>query len=128
MKKIIVTGRVGKDPEKRTTNGGSTFASFSLAVSSGTKANPKTDWLDVSVSSEKMVEVVMNYVKKGSQLLIEGSPAVNAYINKENKAVGNLIIYANTIEFIGGKKEENTEGGGGTNTAGKPLQSDHVPF
>lgn len=139
MKKIIVTGNVGRDPEQRTTTTGDSFVVFSLAVSSGTKAKPKTDWLKISCSSEHLINLAMQYIKKGSKLLIEGTPSVNAYINKENKAVGTLRVLANTIEFIGGKKEDDTsEGSDGSESStygermggdGEPvLTSDDVPF
>jgi single-strand DNA-binding protein len=104
MKKIIVTGNVGRDPELRADQNGNQFATFSVGVSVGTKQNPKTDWVDVSCNG-KLADVARNYVKKGSKLLIEGFPTVNAYINKENKAVGTLRINANNFEFIGGRPD-----------------------
>lgn len=139
MKKIIVTGNVGRDPEQRTTPSGDSFVVFSLAVSSGTKANPKTDWLEISCGG-KTAEVVQSYVRKGTKLLIEGTPSVNAYINKENKAVATLRVYANTIEFIGSREKSEDVGDtyvnvadmeekhSGFNAPGPVLQSDDVPF
>lgn len=104
MKKIIVTGNVGRDPELRADQNGNQFATFSLGVSVGTKQNPKTDWVDVSCNG-KLADVARNYIKKGSKLLVEGFPSVNAYINKENKPVGTLRINANNFEFIGSRQE-----------------------
>lgn len=145
MKKIIVTGNVGRDPEQRTLPSGESFVVFSLAVSSGTKANPKTDWLEISCNG-KTADVVQNYVRKGSKLLIEGTPGVNAYINKENKAVGTLRVYANTIEFIGSREKSedvggdtyvdvasmeanhNTQQNSGFNAPGPVLAADDIPF
>ncbi len=141
MKKIIVTGNVGRDPEQRTSSTGESFVTFSLAVSVGTKNAPKTDWLEISCGG-KTAEVVQNYVRKGTKLLIEGSPTATAYINKENKPVASLRVYANTIEFIGSREKSEDLGDtyvnvsemeaqhspAGFNAPGPVLQSDEVPF
>lgn len=148
MKKIIVTGNVGRDPEQRTLPSGESFVVFSLAVSSGTKANPKTDWLEISCNG-KTAEVVQTYVRKGTKLLVEGTPSANAYINKEGKPVATLRVSANNIEFIGSKERSEEAGApdhGGYddapaydtpaakapqsafNAPGPSLQSDDVPF
>ncbi len=108
MKKIIVTGNVGRDPEMRADQNGNQFATFSVGVSVGTKQNPKTDWVDVSCNG-KLADVARNYIKKGAKLLIEGFPSVNAYINKENKAVGVIRINASNFEFIGSRQEGDTD-------------------
>jgi single-stranded DNA-binding protein len=85
---------------------GGQFASFSVGVSVGTKQNPKTDWVDVTCNG-KLSDLARNYIKKGSKILVEGFPSVNAYVNRENKPVGTLRVYANNIEFLG-KREDST--------------------
>ena len=149
MKKIIVTGNVGKDPETRYAPSGESFVTFSLAVASGTKANPRTDWLEVSCNG-RTAEVAQNYVRKGTKLLVEGTPNAAAYINKEGKPVATLRVSASTIEFIGSKdKSEDSSDGGydapnyesdshaqpatkpapsGFNAPGPSLQADDIPF
>lgn len=136
MKKIFVTGHVGRDPETRYAPNGESFVTFSLAVSSGTKANPRTDWMEISCNG-KLAEVVQTYVRKGSKLLIEGTPSVNAYVSKEGKPVGTLRVAAGTIEFIG-SKEKDDDATTGDNTPATPnaafnapgvnLQPDDIPF
>ena len=107
MKKIIVTGNVGRDPEMRADQTGGQFATFSIGVSVGTKQNPKTDWVDISCNG-KLADIARNYIKKGTKLLVEGFPSVGAYINKENKAVGTLRIYANNIELLSKREDAQT--------------------
>lgn len=104
MKKIIVTGNVGRDPEVRMDQNGNQFVTFSIGVSVGTKQNPKTDWVDISCNG-RLADVAKNFVKKGSKLLVEGFPSVNAYINRDNKAVGTLRINASNFEFIGSRQD-----------------------
>ncbi|MCC2644247.1 MAG: hypothetical protein K0R49_525 [Burkholderiales bacterium] len=108
MKKIIITGNVGRDPEMRADQTGGQFASFSVGVSVGTKQNPKTDWVDVTCNG-KLSDLARNYIKKGSKILVEGFPSVNAYLNRENKPVGTLRIYANNIEFLGKREDSETD-------------------
>jgi single-strand DNA-binding protein len=97
MKKIIITGNVGRDPEIRNTKTGEQFVSFSVAVSVGTKDNPKTDWCDISVYGRQM-EYVRSYVKRGARVMIEGFPTVDAYIGKDGQAKSSLRIFCNNIE------------------------------
>ena len=148
MKKIFVTGNVGRDPEPRYAPSGESFVTFSLAVTTGPKNNQKTDWLEISCNG-KTAEVVQTYVRKGTKLLVEGTPSANAYINKEGKLVATLRVSANNIEFIGSKERSEEAGApdhGGYddapaydtpaakapqsafNAPGPSLQSDDVPF
>lgn len=150
MKKIIVTGNVGRDPESRYDASGSMFVTFSLAVNTGSKANQKTDWLEISCNG-KTAELVQTYVRKGKKLLIEGTPAASAYINKEGNAVATLRVYANNVEFLSAERGEETgmdnsyehapgnepagfnapgaqEKPSGFNAPGPSLKSDDIPF
>lgn len=148
MKKIFVTGNVGRDPESRYAPSGESFVTFSLAVTTGPKDNQKTDWLEISCNG-RTAETVQKWVRKGSKLLVEGTPSANAYINKEGKAVASLRVSANSIEFIGSKERSEEAGGSdhgyenapnydapdsdnkpqsGFNAPGPSLQSDDIPF
>ena len=128
MKKIFVSGNVGKDPETRHLANGGSFVTFSLAVKSGTKDNPKTDWVEINCNN-KLAEIAQQYVKKGTKLLVEGTPNANAYIDKEGKAVAKLVVYANNLELMGGgEKEHSTEFNAPSPTLQTTLQSDAIPF
>ena len=132
MKKIIVTGNLGRDPEKRTDPSGNQFATFSVGVAVGNKENPKTDWVDVSCNG-KLSELAGTYLTKGAKVLVTGFPSVNAYVNKENKAVGVLRIYADSIEFLSAKGDSvqnNNELGGEIPTIHETnkVEVDNIPF
>ncbi len=149
MKKIIVTGNVGRDPESRYDASGAMFVTFSLAVNTGSKANQKTDWLEISCNG-KTAELVQTYVRKGKKLLIEGTPAASAYINKEGNAVATLRVYANNVEFLSNERGDDAgmdnnyesassepagfnapgvqEKSSGFNAPGPSLKSDDIPF
>lgn len=152
MKKIFVTGNVGRDPESRYAPSGESFITFSLAVTTGPRDNQKTDWLEISCNG-RTAENVQKYVRKGTKLLVEGTPSANAYINKEGKAVATLRVSASNIEFIGSRErtEEASHDGSSYdapydsapaydnppaskpqtsafNAPGPSLQADDVPF
>ena len=79
VNKVILVGNVGKDPEIRSTQQGKEIANLTIATSESWKdknsgeRKEKTDWHTVVVFNEGLVNVVKNYVKKGSKLYIEGA-------------------------------------------------------
>ncbi|MBP9742101.1 MAG: single-stranded DNA-binding protein [Burkholderiales bacterium] len=125
MKRLIITGNVGQDPELRLDNSGTQFTTFSVAVAVGTKQNPKTDWVDISCNG-KLAEIAYTYAKKGTKVLIDGYPTVNAYINKDNIPIGTLKLYANSLELLkfpnGDKIEEHSVAGA------LELNTHDIPF
>jgi single-strand DNA-binding protein len=76
VNKVILLGRVGKDPEVKQFENGS-LANFTIATDdsykdkSGQKVE-RTDWHNIVVGSSGLVEVVSKYVKKGDLLYVEG--------------------------------------------------------
>lgn len=78
VNKAILIGRVGQDPEIRSTQQGKEIASFSLATSeswrdkSTGEKREATEWHRIVCFSEGLVKVIKNYVKKGSKLYIVG--------------------------------------------------------
>ncbi|MEY3196764.1 MAG: hypothetical protein RLZZ59_130 [Pseudomonadota bacterium] len=79
LNKVTLIGNLGKDPEIRTTGEGKEIASFSLATSESWKdratgeRKERTEWHRIVVFSEGLVNVIKNYVQKGSKLYVSGS-------------------------------------------------------
>jgi len=71
VNKVILVGRAGKDPEARSTSKGETVANISLATSSGYGDKEKTDWHRVTFFG-KLADTVVQYVKKGTEIYVEG--------------------------------------------------------
>lgn len=103
MLKVIFNGNVGRAPETRHSQGGESFVTFSVAVNSGSKANQKTDWLEVSCNG-RTAEIVTQYVKAGTKVLIEGKPTASAYINKEGQPVATMRVFATNVEMLSSKE------------------------
>lgn len=90
LNKVVLIGNLGRDPEIRTTQDGKEIASFSLATSetwrdklSGERKE-KTEWHRVVVFSQPLVNVIKQYVKKGSKLYIEGSLHTRKWTDQSN--------------------------------------------
>ena len=79
INKVILVGNVGQDPEIRTTQDGREIANFSIATSESWKdkntgeKKDKTEWHRCVVFSQGLVNIIKNYVKKGTKIYLEGS-------------------------------------------------------
>ena len=71
-------GRIGKDPETRSTGSGKQVTTFSLAVSEKRQGNEKTTWLRC-IAWEKLSGVIQSYCRKGSLLYIDASFQINEW-------------------------------------------------
>ena len=87
LNKVTLIGNLGKDPEFRSTSEGKEIATFSLATTdtwrdraSGEKKE-RTEWHRVVVFSDGLVNVIKNYVKKGSKIYIEGSLQTRKWVD-----------------------------------------------
>ena len=78
VNKVILVGRLGKDPEVRHTNNGGKIASFSLATSeswndrTSGERKEKTEWHRVVIFSAGLCDIAEKYLRKGSQVYLEG--------------------------------------------------------
>ena len=78
VNKVILLGNLGRDPEIRSMQSGSKMATFSIATSKRWKdkntqeQKEKTSWHNIVVFGDGLVDIVEKYVKKGSQLYVEG--------------------------------------------------------
>jgi single-strand DNA-binding protein len=87
VNKVILLGNVGKDPEIRSTGGGTMVANFTLATSDRFQ-DPQGNWQDRTewhslVAFKRTAEIVRDYVKKGSKLYIEGKIQTRSWDDKE---------------------------------------------
>ncbi|MDP2336505.1 MAG: single-stranded DNA-binding protein [Bacteroidota bacterium] len=117
VNKVILVGNVGRDPEIRHLDKGVAVARFSLATTENytSKTGEKvsnTEWHNI-VAWRGLAEVVEKYVKKGSQLYIEGRLRTNSY-EKDGVKHYSTEINADTLHMLG-KREGQGE------TASQPV-------
>lgn len=111
VNKVFLLGNVGKDPEIRSTGGGTMVASFGLATSERYKDQQgnwqdRTEWHNV-VAYARLAEIVRDYVKKGSKLFIEGRLTTRNWEDKEyaGRKVYRTEIIANDLSLLSGREE-----------------------
>ena len=88
VNKVILLGNVGKDPEIRSTGGGTMVASFTLATSDRTKDaqgnwQDRTEWHNLKAFG-RTAEIVRDYVKKGAKLFVEGRLTTRSWDDKDD--------------------------------------------
>lgn len=146
INKVILVGRLGKDPEIRSTPGGQTVAKFTMATDekftdkSGEKQE-RTEWHNI-VAWARLAEICGQYLRKGSLVYIEGSIRTDSWEDKESgqKRYRTEII-AREMKMLDRKREGGEEGGyggGGGYQSRKPAAAgaggpamdddDEVPF
>ena len=89
LNKVMLIGRLGQDPEVRNTQDGRSLCTFSIATSeswndknTGEKRE-KTEWHRIVVFNEGLVNIVQQYVKKGSNVFIEGQLQTRKWEDKD---------------------------------------------
>ena len=91
VNKVILVGNLGRDPEIRSTQDGREIANLAIATSESWKdknsgeRKEKTEWHRVVIFNEGLVNVVKNYVKKGSKLYIEGQLQTRKWTDKDGQ-------------------------------------------
>jgi single-strand DNA-binding protein len=107
VNKVFLLGNVGKDPEIRSTAGGMIVASFSLATADRQKDQQgnwqdKTEWHNL-VAFSRTAEIVRDYVKKGTQLFVEGKIQTRSWDDKESgQKKYRTEILINEMSLLGG--------------------------
>jgi len=89
VNKVILVGRLGKDPELRYTTSGTAACSFTLATTEKWKdksgeRQEKTEWHNIA-AYERLAEICNEYLKKGSQIYIEGKLTTEKWQTKEGQ-------------------------------------------
>lgn len=114
VNKVFLLGNVGKDPEIRSTAGGTMVANFSLATSDrfqDAQGNwqDRTEWHNL-VAFKRTAEIVRDYVKKGSKLFIEGKIQTRSWDDKDTKAKRyRTEIIVNDLSLLSGR--DDSQGG-----------------
>ena len=111
INKVILIGNGGRDPEIRYTAPGQAVASFSLATTergytaaNGTQVPDRTEWHNI-VMWGKNAEIAERYIRKGSQLYIEGKLRTRTWEDKNQIKRQVTEIYVDTFDFLGRKPE-----------------------
>ena len=141
VNKVIIIGRLGRDPEVRYTPDGTAVANFSVATSdewrdkeSGEKKE-RTEWHRI-VAWRRLGEICGEYLAKGRQVYVEGKLQTRSW-EQDGVTRYSTEIVASDVQFIGGRDDNaggRRQGGGRTPDQGYPeppmpdTQDDDIPF
>ena len=145
INKVILVGNCGKDPETRYMPSGGAVTNISVATAEGWKdkqtgeTKERTEWHNV-VFFNRLAEIAGEYLKKGSQVYIEGSLRTRKWQDKEGKDRYTTEIIASEMQMLGGRPGGGDSGGysepsrsSSSNTAREPAMADDsfdddIPF
>ena len=115
LNKVFLIGRLGNDPDIKSTQNGKSVAILSLATSESLKdkntgeKKEKTEWHRVVIFNEGLVNVVQKYLKKGAQVYVEGQISTTKYTdnNGQEKFSTQIVLqgYNSTLTMLGGSNK-----------------------
>lgn len=114
VNKVILLGNLGKDPEVRYLEGGTAVAKFTIATSETYKdrtsgeRKTSTEWHNIVVWRE-LAEIAEKYLKKGSQIYVEGKLRSRQWQDKDGNARYTNEIVADTMQMIGKRDDSSNE-------------------
>ena len=124
INKVILVGNLGADPETRYMPSGSAVTNLSVATSESWKdkqtgeQNERTEWHKV-VMFDRLAEIAAEYLRKGSQVYIEGKLQTRKWQDRDGNDRWTTEIRANEMQMLGGR---GGGGGGSFGGGGAPQQ------
>lgn len=130
LNKVLLIGNLGADPETRYTASGSAITNINIATSESWKDKAtgenqeRTEWHRV-VFFGRLAEIAAEYLRKGSQVYIEGKIQTRKWQNKEGQDQYTTEIVSNEMQMLGSRG--GSGGGGGSNYGSAPSSSGSAP-
>lgn len=123
INRIVLTGRLTKDPDLRYTPNGVPVATATIAVNrsfNNANGEREADFINI-VAWRTQAENMANYVKKGHLVGIDGRLQTRNYENQEGKRVYVTEVLAESVQFMEPKKD----GGGNSGSGGNPYNQNN---
>ena len=139
INKVILVGRLGKDPEMRHTQNGTSVCQLNVATSENWvkdgQKQERTEWHRI-VCWSKLAEICNEYLKKGRQVYVEGRIQTRAWDDKEGNKRYTTEIVASTVQFLGtsgGRSDASSDDlpvdpGAAEGDTQDTAQDDDIPF
>jgi len=134
VNKVILVGNLGQDPEVRYMPSGGAVTNLRLATTAQWKdkqtgeKQERTEWHTV-VMFNRLAEIAGEYLRKGSQVYIEGSLRTRKWQDKEGKDRYSTEIVARDMQMLGGRGGSGGGGGerGEARSSSRPAAEDRAP-
>jgi single-strand DNA-binding protein len=129
VNKVILVGRLGRDPETRYTSSGQAVANFSVATDESYKdrngeRQKRTEWHKIVVWG-KQAEIAQQYLKKGSLVFIEGRIQSREWQDKEGPKRTSFEIVATNFRMLGGRGDNAAVGAGAGGGGSRSDEFEH---
>tara|TARA_R100000664_G_scaffold10889_1_gene17863 strand:- start:3956 stop:4351 length:396 start_codon:yes stop_codon:yes gene_type:complete len=129
VNKAILVGRLGVDPELRTTASGTNVVNVRMATTDRRKEGdewvPHTEWHSVTIWG-RTAENVAKFCTKGKEIYVEGKIQTRKYTDKSGNDRYSTEIVADNVRFLGGKNDNAPIAQSQSN--GFPVNDEHIPF
>jgi len=132
INKVILVGHLGADPESRAMPSGRNVTNLRLATSESWKdkqsgeQKERTEWHAI-VLYDRLGEVASEYLRKGSQVYIEGRIQTRKWQDKEGKDRYTTEIIANDMQMLGGRGGAGSGGGSHAGNSSEPRERSSAP-
>lgn len=130
INRVVLVGRLTKDPEFRTTPSGVSIANFTLAVNrtfTNAQGEREADFVNVVVF-RKQAENVNNYLFKGNLAGVDGRLQSRSYENNEGKRIFVTEVVADSVQFLEPKGNNNQQGGTNNQQSSNISSGQNNPF
>ena len=128
LNKVLLIGRLTRDPEVRTFSNGGKVAKIGFAVNNRKKNQQTGQWEDEPVfldidafnrETRKLADLVEQYLKRGHQAFIEGHLVLDQWVDKDGQKRSKLKVVMHDVQFL----EPKADGQGGTRSAARAAAS-----
>lgn len=126
MNKVILMGRLTRDPDVRTTQGGKSVARMTLAVDRRRSSDEQqdADFLAL-IAWEKIADIAANYLHKGSKILVEGRLQSRSYDAQDGSKRYITEVIVSSLEFCESRRQE---AAGPAGQFGSTATQEEIPF
>lgn len=125
INKVILMGRLTRDPEMRHTNSGTPVTTFSIAINSGYGENQRTDFVNC-LAWNKTAEFVTKYFAKGKMIIVIGRITTRSWETQDGKRAYATEVIANEVNF--GETKTSPQLNTPQTAAQPPMQDDDDDF
>ena len=105
MANITILGRIGREPELKTTQGGTTILSFPVADSKKIKGEEKTTWYDCAIFGQRATSL-QQYIRKGEQIYVVGEHELQTWTKEDGSQGAKCAVMVSDIKLIGGQQQQ----------------------
>jgi single-strand DNA-binding protein len=130
LNKVILIGRLTRDPEVRYTQSGKAVTTFDIAVDRSVinaQGQRETDFIPI-VTWGKLAETCGNYLNKGRLVAVDGRLQIRSYETQDGQKRRVAEVVADGVRFLDRGKEPTNAAGTGGGVSGDVFPDDDIPF